>query len=417
MLLFITVMINYLDRSNLSIVAGSLSHELQLTPRSLGLALSAFGWTYAFFQIPLSRLVDKTRPRYLMAAALGLWSLGTFLNGFVHHFAELILIRMFVGALEAPSYPINNRVVSTWFPESERASVIGFYTSGQFVGLAFLTPALAWLQVHFGWRAVFHFTGTIGLVWSVVWWLVYRNPPQAQGGDDGELDLIREDGGPPKSLPVAPSLSEPSVWYDLRAVLGRRQLWGIYIGQFGLNSTLWFFLTWFPSYLTQYRHVQFASAGMLASIPFIAAFFGVILGGILSDWLLRLGYTLSLSRKLPIVTGLLLASCIGFATRFSDIHVIIACMAISFFGCGFASITWSLVSVLAPPGLIGFTSGVFNFVSNCSAIAVPIVVGLLIKGENFRGPLLFISGMALVAILAYVFLVGEIQEPSWKTLK
>ncbi len=90
-------------------------------------------------------------------------------------------------------------------------------------------------------------------------------------------------------------------------------------------------------------------------------------------------------------------------------------MAISFFGCGFASITWSLVSVLAPPGLIGLTSGVFNFVSNCSAIAVPIVVGLLIRGENFRRPLLFISSMALMAILAYIFLVGEIQEPSWET--
>ncbi len=121
----------------------------RLTPRSLGLALSAFGWTYALFQIPMSRLVDKILPRYLMAAVLGLWSIGTFLNGFVQHFAALILIRMSVGALEAPSYPINNRVATTWFPESERASVIGFYTSGQFVGLAFLTPALMWLQIRF----------------------------------------------------------------------------------------------------------------------------------------------------------------------------------------------------------------------------------------------------------------------------
>ena len=90
-------------------------------------------------------------------------------------------MRMLVGALEAPSYPINNRVVTTWFPERERATAIGFYTSGQFVGLAFLTPVLVWIQARFGWHMVFVATGGLGVVWALVWYAVYRQPHEFRG--------------------------------------------------------------------------------------------------------------------------------------------------------------------------------------------------------------------------------------------
>ena len=111
-------------------------------------------------------------------------------------FVGLIVLRLAVGALEAPAYPINNRVVTTWFPTRERASAIGGYTSGQFVGLAFLTPVLAWLQVHLGWHMVFVATGLAGIVWAAIWYAVYREPRAFRGVNAAEIALIRDGGGP-----------------------------------------------------------------------------------------------------------------------------------------------------------------------------------------------------------------------------
>ena len=194
-LLFITVVINYLDRSNLSIAAPALTSELGIDPVHVGLIFSAFGWTYAAMQIPGGWLVDRVPPRILYTAALLLWSIATVMLGFAASFIALFVLRMAVGALEAPAYPINSRVVTTWFPERERATAIGVYTSGQFVGLAFLTPVLAWLQHAFGWHMVFVATGGVGIVWAVIWYAVYREPKEFKGANTAEIDLIREGGG------------------------------------------------------------------------------------------------------------------------------------------------------------------------------------------------------------------------------
>src|SRR6185312_7833521 len=137
-------------------------------------------WTYAFCQIPGGWLVDRIGPRFFYPAILILWSLATALLGVVGGFVSLFVIRLLIGALEAPSYSINNMVVSSWFPDRERAGAIGFYTSGQFVGLAFLTPLLLMLQGEHGWRAVFFTTGVGGLVWGLFWLAVYRTPRQSK---------------------------------------------------------------------------------------------------------------------------------------------------------------------------------------------------------------------------------------------
>ena len=184
-LLFITVVINYLDRSNLSIAAPALTSELGIDPVHVGLIFSAFGWTYAAMQIPGGWLVDRVPPRILYTVALLLWSIATVMLGFAASFIALFVLRMAVGALEAPAYPINSRVVTSWFPERERATAIGFYTSGQFVGLAFLTPVLAWLQHHYGWHMVFIVTGGVGILWAAIWYAVYREPRDFKGVNAG----------------------------------------------------------------------------------------------------------------------------------------------------------------------------------------------------------------------------------------
>ncbi len=410
LLLFVTVVINYLDRSNLSIVAPELMRELSISPVQAGWIFSAFGWTYAAMQIPGGWLVDRVRPRYLYALALASWSLATVSMGFVGSFAAMFGLRLMVGALEAPAYPINSRVVTTWFPENERASAIGIYTSGQFVGLAFLTPVLAWLQHRYGWHAVFIGTGLAGIVWAVVWYAVYREPRQFKGVNPAEIELISEGGGlvdlGQKNSTQAPGFSRAA----LRVVLSKRKLWGIYLGQYAVSSTLWFFLTWFPTYLVKYRGMDFIKSGFLTSLPFLAAFCGVISAGLFSDWLIRKGASVGFARKFPIISGLLISTSIIGANFTDSTDWVIFFMAVAFFGNGFASITWSLVTSLAPEKMLGLTGGVFNFVGNLAAISTPLAIGYLASGSNFAPAITYVACVALLGALSYVFLVGKVER-------
>ena len=252
-------------------------------------------------------------------------------------------------------------MVTSWFPEHERASAVGFYTSGQFVGLAFLTPLLIWIQEMLSWHWVFIVTGGIGIIWSLIWFKVYQPPRLTKGISKAELDYIRDGGGlVDGDAPVKKEARQPLTAKDWKLVF-HRKLIGVYLGQFAVASTLWFFLTWFPNYLTQEKGITALKAGFMTTVPFLAAFIGVLLSGWVADLLVRKGFSLGFARKTPIICGLLISTCIMGANYTNDPMMIMCLMALAFFGNGFASITWSLVSSLAPMRLIGLTGGVFNF--------------------------------------------------------
>ena len=405
MMLFITVVINYLDRSNLSVAAPDLSRDLQLDPAHQGLLLSAFGWAYAAWQIPGGWLVDRVRPRFLYAAICGLWSLATLLQGCAGTFVFLFSLRLLVGMFEAPAYPILNKLVTTWFPERERAGAIGGYTSGQYVGLAFLTQVLVLTQKSFGWHSVFILTGVAGLLWSAIWFWRYRNPDESINIDQSELQYIQAGAGLANT-----STAAKFRWADLKKVLSHRKLWGIYLGQFAVNSTLWFFLTWFPTYLVNYRHLDFIKAGFFASLPFLAAFCGILASGFLSDYLMKRGWSATTARKVPVITGLLLCTSMIGANYVTNPALIILFLTIAGFGNGFSSIAWVFVSALAPKQLLGLTGGMFNFFGNLASIVVPLVIGLLVRGDNFADGLFFVAALAMVGALSYIFVVGRVEQ-------
>jgi ACS family D-galactonate transporter-like MFS transporter len=411
LMLFVTVVINYICRSNLSVAAPLIAGEFGLDTARQGLLLSAFGWTYAAMQMPGGWLVDRVQPRLLYPICLVLWSVATIVMGLAGSFAALIVLRLAVGVFEAPSYPINNKVVTAWLPERERATAIGFYTSAQFIGVALLTPVLLWLQHATSWHWVFVVTGTVGVVWGLIWYLVYRNPIDSKRANEAEISFIREGGGlvalgSDKTREAKPRFTRA----DVALVMGRRKLWGIYIGQFCLTTTLWFFLTWFPTYLVTYRQMDYIKTGVMASVPFVAALVGVLISGALSDFMLRRGASLGTSRKLPIITGLLLSMSMIGAIFTDSTAMVITFMAIAFFGNGLASITWSLVSALAPARLIGLTGGMFNFIGNLSSIATPIVIGMLVTATDFGPAFIYMTVVAGVGILSYVFLVGKVER-------
>ena len=156
--------------------------------------------------------------------------------------------------------------------------------------------------------------------------------------------------------------------------------------------------------------MDFIKAGFLASLPFLAAFLGVICSGLLSDWLIRRGASVGLARKLPIIGGLLISTSIVGANFVDSPALIIACLALAFFGNGLASITWSMVSAMAPERLIGLTGGMFNFIGNLSAICVPIVIGFLVKDGSFAPAIAFIGVTALIGALCYGLVVGKVER-------
>ncbi len=409
--IFVSVVINYMDRSNISVAASAISNDLHLNSVQLGLIFSAFGWTYAALQIPGGIMVDRFGPRLLYAVSLITWSIVTLLQGFINGFAALFGLRLATGAFEAPAYPANNRIVTSWFPDNERASAIAVYTSGQFIGLAFLTPALAAIEHFTGWRGLFVITGLVGILWGIIWYYIYRNPAEHPKINKAELDYIEKGGGLVNRATDRKSAGiEKFRWSNLKEVFMHRKLWGIYIGQFAVNSTLWFFLTWFPTYLVKYRGLNFLKSGFLASAPFLAAFVGLLLSGFLSDFLIKKGVSVSVARKTPVIVGLLLSISIVGANYVNSTALIIFFMAVAFFGNGFASITWVFVSTLAPKHLIGLTGGVFNFIGGLASIIVPVVIGFLARNGSFAPALIFIGILAFIGACSYLFLVGKIER-------
>jgi ACS family D-galactonate transporter-like MFS transporter len=412
-ILFFTGVVNYLDRTNLSVAAPALTSELHIDAVTMGWIFSAFGWAYAALQIPAGWVADRIHPRILYPAAILLWSIATTSLGFVGGLFSLVVLRLMVGVFESPTYIMNNRILTTWFPEKERASTVAVYTSAQYVGLGFLAPVLLWVEASYGWRTIFLITGILGLLMALIWIKLYRDPSEFRGTNAAEVAHIKEGGGLPDlshRMATQQSGRPKFSWRDLGIVLSRRKLWGIYIGQFCFLASGNFFTTWFPTYLIRYRHMGFISAGFYASVPFLGSFVGVLLSGFVSDVLLRRGMSLALARKIPVLIGIALST-LMVAAQFVDAPpLIIACLGISYFGTGMASITWSFVSVLAPERLIGLTGGVFNLFGGLSAIIIPVAIGYLVQGGDFTPAFILCATLAIVAGLSYVFLVGRMER-------
>jgi len=148
----------------------------------------------------------------------------------------------------------------------------------------------------------------------------------------------------------------------------------------------------------------------MATLPFLAAWVGVLLSGYLSDRMLRAGYSLSIARKVPIVTGMLLAMTLIGANYVEAPFLIIVFMTIAFFGSGLAAISWSVVSSIAPVNLVGLASGTFNFVGTSMGIVVPLVIGFLVRGNDFSPALIFVSGMGLLSVVSWTAIIGPIER-------
>ncbi|MBS1200638.1 MAG: D-galactonate transporter DgoT [Proteobacteria bacterium] len=405
-LMSVGTMINYLDRAVLGVAAPSMTKELGLDAVVMGIVFSVFSWTYAAAQIPGGAFLDRVGVRLAYFWSVTVWSLFTFLQGLATGLYSLVFYRLGLGVAEAPCFPANSRILSSWFPQHERARATSAYSVGQYFGLAFLSPLLFWIVATLGWRALFIIAGGLGFVFAAIWFRMYRDPHESPRVNQAELDYIEAGGGLGHAGP--PARFE---WRNIGLLLRKRQILGAAIGQFGGNSTLVFFLTWFPTYLATERQMEWLKVGFYAVLPFIAASVGVIAGGWLSDRIIHRTGSATVGRKLPILTGLLLASTIIAANYVDSDQLVILIMSIAFFGQGMVNLGWTLLTDVAPKRLIGLSGGIFNLVANLAGIVTPIVIGIIVgRTGSFVGALAYVGTVAAIGALSYIFVVGEVRR-------
>ncbi|HEX8586549.1 MAG TPA: MFS transporter [Pseudomonas sp.] len=406
-LLLIATIINYVDRVNISIAAPFMAKDLGLDKVEMGLIFSAFAWTYAFALVPAGFIADRFGSRFTYGASLISWSAVTVCQGMAGGFASLFGLRLAIGAMEAPAFPANSRAVTVWFPARERGMASSIYVCGQYLGTALFTGLLLWLATTYDWRHVFYSTGVIGIVFGIAWLYLYRDPMNCKKVSKEELAYIEDGGGLVKSSQERNKFK----WAQIAELLKYRQVWAICLGKFASTSALYFFLTWFPTYLIEERHLTMVKVGIFAVLPFIGATVGVLLAGFIADGMIRRGYSLSFSRKLPLVVGSALGMSIMLVNFTDSNEVCIALLTVAFFAQGIASSSWAAVSEIAPKELIGLTGGITSLAANIGGIVTPIVIGQILHVTgNFAWAFWFIGGVAFIGTLSYSLLLGRIYR-------
>lgn len=417
-MLFVVTTVNFADRATISIAGPDIRKALDLSPIQMGYIFSAFAWSYVLAQLPGGWLLDRFGSKTTYAVALTIWSLFTMFQGAVGFLtggaavAVLFLLRLAVGAAEAPSFPGNGRITSAWFPANERGFASAIFNSAQYFATAFFAPIMGWIVHALGWQFVFYFMGGLGILLALVWGKVIYGPKAHPRVNQAELDYIQA-GGALVELDAKVKTDVPQVdtIACLKELLSTRMLVGVYAFQFCINVMTYFFLTWFPVYLVTERHMTILKAGFVASLPAICGFVGGVLGGWVSDRLLKAGWSLSAARKTPIVAGMLMAMAMVACNYVESDMLVVFFMSLAFFGKGVGALGWAVVSDTSPKEAGGLSGALFNTFGNLAGIVTPIVIGYILQATgSFASALVFVGASAAVALLSMLFVVGSIDR-------
>jgi ACS family glucarate transporter-like MFS transporter len=417
-MVFAVTVINYADRATLSLAAPSLSRDLGIDKLQLGIVFSAFGWAYVAAQVPGGWLLDRFRAPRVYFAAIVLWSLFTAAQGAVvwlsgaTAISTLFAFRFMVGLAEAPSFPGNARLVAAWFPSRERGTASAIFNAAQYFATVLFAPIMGWIVSDFGWPWVFVFMGAAGLLAAGIWTRAVHEPLHHPRLKAAELAMIRAGGAMVDPQPPAPAATDRGeLRRKLGVLLATPTLWGLYLAQFFINTLTYFFITWFPVYLVEERGLTVIKAGMFATVPAVCGFTGGVLGGIISDWLLRRGLSLTAARKIPVVAGMLMALTILGCNYAETNTMILVFMSLAFFGKGVGALGWAVMSDVAPRDSAGLAGGIFNMFGNLSSIATPILIGYILNETgSFDLVLSLVAASALAAALCFLLLVGRIER-------
>lgn len=417
LMLFIASTFSYGDRVVLSIAAADISRNLHLDALHLGYLFSGFAWTYAAAQLPAGGLLDRFGSKRVYGISIICWSACAFLCGLagflpaIAAFYTLFALRLLSGLAQAPVFPGNGRIVAAWFPTAERGGASAIFNASQYFSLVIFAPIMGWIVHTMGWKQCFWFTGAIGLLLAAFWYRLVHNVKSHPWINAGEIEVI-ERGGGLANLDATKSRRNTLTWNAICWLLSKRMLVGIYIGQYCITTLTYFFLTWFPVYLVKARGLSILQAGFAAALPALCGFLGGIVGGMLSDRILKQTGSLTLARKIPIVGGLLLSAVIILCNYVEAPAAVIGLMTLAFFGKGIGSLGWAVVADTSPKEIPGLNAGLFNTFGNIAGITTPIAIGYIVQasGGSFAGALVFVALNAVTALTAYLIIVGEIRR-------
>lgn len=397
------IAINYLDRTCMSAAAPTMMKDLNLGPTEMGIIMSAFFWSYAAFQIPSGWIADRIGQRICLAVAVLWWSLATAVTAVSRTTAGLIGARLFMGAGESGVYPCNAGITAKWFPDRERGRVTAIFDSGSKFGTAFTMPLVAWMVAVYGWQVPFVVCGAVGILWVIAWMAYYRDPEHHKSVNAAEIKYIRD--GQLKKEGI--DKTQPMKWYEL---LKYRNVIAMCLGFFLFNYAIYFFITWFPTYLVKERGMQMMTMGFMAMLPPLCGILAQWTGGILTDYMYQRTKNLTFARKLNLGVGMLAATSIAFAGLAESNTVAIVLLCVSYGGLAFAAAAlWSLPGDIAPRNMTSVLGGIQNCASNIGGILGPIVTGYIISTTGSFMPALAISGFfCLLGALTYLFMLGKI---------
>ena len=419
-ILFMVTAVNYADRATIAIAGPVISKDLGLNAAQMGWIFSAFGWAYVVAQLPGGWLLDRYGSKMVYAGSLALWSLFTMAQGLVGFITgglavlTLFALRFALGVAESPSFPGNGRVVAAWFPKQERATASAIFNSAQYFATVLFAPLMGWITTFFGWPWVFGMMGGLGILLTITWLKLVYSPIDHPMINRAELDYIAAGGGLVNmDQPATQKASGGAKWRDIGQLFSNRMMVGIFIGQYCINAITYFFITWFPIYLVQARGMTILNAGFATVAPAIFGFLGGISGGIISDWLIKQGWSVSWARKTPYILGMLAAATLVLAAISDSNVAIVALMSFAFYGKGVAAGagTWAVVSDTAPKEAIGLAGSIFNCVGNVAGIVTPIVFGYIVAATGGYGAgLFFVGAHCIVAAFLFLFVMGKIER-------
>jgi ACS family D-galactonate transporter-like MFS transporter len=403
LLLGVGVLVNYFDRVNLSVSHDALVGSFGITPQVFGQLSAAYSWTYAACQLPTGVILDAFGVRKVTITSVFIWGVASIAAAFAPGVVLFFLARLLLGIGEAPTFPANAKAVGAWFPSQERSLATAMFDSSAKLANAIGVPLLGLLLLRVGWRWSFGFTAMLSFAYMGLFALLYREP-----GRFSMRNVIRSEGLRPET-DAAQIIAPPS---PLAKLLRQKKIIGLAIGSGAYNYVFYLLLTWLPTYLSQTLHITLRQSFLYTGAPWlVAALCGLLIGGVLVDFLIRRGFDASNVRRAVLICGTVCGlGIVGAAFAHSVASALIP-ITIAIGGLSAASpVIWSLPSLLVPNTSTGKVGGIINFANQISAIVAPILTGYTVQKTGsyvwaFAIPTVYI----LLGILSYVVLLGRIQ--------
>ncbi|MFJ7809701.1 MFS transporter [Pseudomonas asiatica] len=397
--------VNYLDRSALSIANTSIQKDMMISPSQMGILLSAFSIAYAFAQLPMGMIIDRLGSKIALGASLLGWSVAQAAFGMVNSFAGFMGLRVLLGIGEAPMFPSAAKALSEWFDANERGTPTGVVWSSTCLGPCLAPPLLTLFMVNFGWRGMFIITGVIGVVLALCWLTFYKSKARYLAELAAEGKPLPSGQQAPAATAQAPKASYFAGWLDL---FKHRSTWGAVLGFMGVIYMLWLHLTWLPGYFEREHGLDLYKTAWVVSLAYGFGAAGTIVAGRFCDLLVKRGMSVLASRKFSVITGLVLAALftlpLSFVTGLTGC-IILLCLAL--FSINMASATaWMIVNTIVDSQRVASFGSIQNFGGYIAGSVAPIVTGFSIQySGSFTTAFMISAVVALCSAVAYFLLL------------